>query len=211
MSLEVSVDPELVVRAKRQLRTRMRALRSAIPRAALDVRSRAIVDRLFSLPSWSAAQRIALFAPLLEQGEVDVRDLDARARAAGKEVYYPGVDPAGQPAFRVSTPEMLEERGAGYPEPPPSAPGAAPGQIELVIVPALAADERGLRLGYGSGFYDVALAQHAPRDTIVVVYDFQLLAEVPALGHDVPCDAVVTDARVVRVRSGEIGEVTPTG
>ena len=67
-----------------------------------------------------------------------------------------------------------------------------------MIVPALAVDETGQRIGYGKGFYDRLLARIAPpASTLVVAYDFEIVAEVPATEHDRRVDVVVTDARTV--------------
>jgi 5-formyltetrahydrofolate cyclo-ligase len=94
----------------------------------------------------------------------------------------------------------LAVRGGRFAEPPADAPEAARGDVELLVVPALAVAENGHRLGYGAGFYDAALPDFRPPAlAVVVAYDFQLLAEVPTLAHDVPCDIVVTDARTLVV------------
>jgi 5-formyltetrahydrofolate cyclo-ligase len=70
-------------------------------------------------------------------------------------------------------------------------------------VPALAADPRGHRIGYGAGYYDRALPSYVPpAATFVVVFDFQLLAEVPCTEGDVPVDRIVTDARTLQAEPG---------
>ncbi len=67
------------------------------------------------------------------------------------------------------------------------------------MVPALAVTDTDHRLGYGRGFYDVTLPDFCPPAlSVVVAFDFQLLAELPVLEHDVACEVVVTDARVIR-------------
>jgi 5-formyltetrahydrofolate cyclo-ligase len=199
------VDPqlfgELATRAKQQLRTRMKALRSAHPEAALAERNARIIERVANLPEFTAARGIALFWPMLEQKEVDVRPLDALARAAQKRVYYPGFAESASGALfselrLTSTPEELAVRAHRFLEPPPAAPAAARGDVELVVVPALAAALSGHRLGFGIGFYDSLLPDfRPPARAVIVVYDFQLLAELPVLPHDVACDLVVSDAR----------------
>jgi len=202
------LDPALLVeftkRAKKQLRLRAKETRRCYPRAALARRSEALVARLAQLPELEGARAVALFFPLLDRGEVDLRAFDALLRARDITVYYPFMmpKPGGgySTGFRpTSDLRELEERGRGFLEPPPSAPVAAPGDVDLVLVPALAADGRGHRLGYGAGFYDATLGDVAPpARTAIVVYDFQLLAEIPNEAHDVPCDLVVTDERVLR-------------
>ncbi|MFO7178646.1 MAG: 5-formyltetrahydrofolate cyclo-ligase [Pseudomonadota bacterium] len=196
------VVAELKARARRQLRARMRALRAAVPQRARAERSARIVGRIGELEEYQRASGVALFWPL--EHEVDLRALDERARTDGKRVYYPVMDPAGD-VFRTgfalteSTAE-LADRGRGFAEPGPQAPRAVRGEIELVVVPALAVSANGYRLGYGSGFYDSVLPEFVPPAvSVAVAYEFQLLAELPALDHDVACSLVVTDFRTVRV------------
>jgi len=203
------VDPRLLAeiteRAKRQIRSRMRSLRTAHPAATLAERSARIVERLLALPELVRARSVASFWPMTERHEVDLRPLDARLRELGKRVYYPGLAGGdGTPqrtALRwTSSSEELVVRGGRFAEPPTDAPEAARGDVDLLVVPALAVAADGHRIGYGAGFYDSALPDFRPPAlAVVVAYDFQLLAEVPALAHDVPCDIVVTDARTLVV------------
>jgi 5-formyltetrahydrofolate cyclo-ligase len=190
-------------RVKAELRKRMRGLRKALPASACAARSARIVDAL--VPVLEPARSVALFWPIEERHEVDLRPLDARLRARGARVAYPGVDPeTGAMAFRfVDDPDAMEEQGFGFREPSLRAPEAAPGALDAIVVPALAADPRGHRIGYGAGYYDRALPSFVPpAATVVVVFDFQLLAEVPCTEGDVPVDRIVTDARTLRAEPG---------
>ena len=67
-----------------------------------------------------------------------------------------------------------------------------------MVVPALAADARGHRIGYGSAFYDAVIAAMCPPAcSLVVVYDFELVDRVPVGRFDRACDLVVTDLRMI--------------
>jgi 5-formyltetrahydrofolate cyclo-ligase len=201
-------DPEtladLKFRAKKQLRTRMRGLRAAHPEAVLASASERIVQSVLALPQFQAAQGVGLFWPLLERREVDVRPLAAAALAAQKRVYFPfmlakegGFSTGFRQAQNVAE---LADRGQRFFEPPLEAPLADRGQIDLLVVPALAAAADGHRLGYGSGFYDATLPDFCPpAQALVVVYDFQLLGELPATDNDVACSWVITDKRTLAV------------
>jgi 5-formyltetrahydrofolate cyclo-ligase len=202
--LDPTLLAEVGARAKQQLRTRMKALRAAYPAAALAARSARAVEQLANLPQFERAGGVALFWPLVEQKEIDVSPLDALARARGKRVYYPGF--AGDSGELVtelrltSSSAELAVRDHRFLEPPADAPAAARGDVDFIVVPALAAALSGHRLGFGIGFYDTLLPDfRPPARAAVVVFDFQLLAELPALPHDVACDFVVTDARTVNV------------
>jgi 5-formyltetrahydrofolate cyclo-ligase len=188
-------------RAKGQIRQRMKALRGAVPAAARAERSLAIVTRALALPELAGARRVALFWPMLERGEVDLRSVDQALRERGASIFYPtlrgaaGAEAAPTLALAVAD---LSDQGRGYLEPPPEAPVAAPGEIDVIFVPALAVAESGHRLGYGAGFYDRLLPSFRPPAlAVAVAFDFQLLAELPSTEGDVPVDAIVTDARVI--------------
>jgi len=72
-----------------------------------------------------------------------------------------------------------------------------PKNIDLVIIPALAIDRNGVRLGKGKGFYDRALLEFAPLPPVIaVVFEEELLASIPAESHDQPVDAVVTPSGI---------------
>ena len=193
-------------RAKRLIRQRMRALRGAIPGAPRSDRSRAIAERVLALPEVEGARSLASFWPMEDKGEVDLRLVDERCRARGVRLFYPSAVPGNRgesvPGFRlVEHLAEMAEAGHGFLEPREDAPVALPGELEVVLVPALAVSELGHRLGYGAGFYDQVLPRFCPPGvSVVVAHHFELLAELPTDEWDVACDIVVTDARVIRVK-----------
>ena len=201
-------DPEtladLKYRAKKQLRMRMRGLRGAHPEGVLAQASERIVASVLALPRFSSARSVGLFWPMANRHEIDVRPLASAALAAGKQVYFPFMEPTAS-GFRTGFAQVndvseLAERGQRFCEPPPLAPRAARGQIELVIVPALAVASDGHRLGYGSGFYDATLPDFCPpAQALVVIFDFQLLGELPVTRGDVACQCIVTDRRILEL------------
>lgn len=190
--------PEELVRtlAKRELRKRMRGLRVTTPTAHISARSAEVRTRLLALPAVQAARGVALFWPIEARHELDLRPLAATLRELGKRIAYPSLaDEPGRMDFRfVDDDATLAEVGNGFAEPPVHAPIAEPGELSVVIVPALALDAGGARLGYGAGYYDRALPRFCPPATSVgVCFSFQLLGEIPTTPHDVPIDIVVTD------------------
>jgi 5-formyltetrahydrofolate cyclo-ligase len=204
--LDPRLVAELAVRAKQQLRARMRALRAAHPEKARAERSARVVERVTLLPEFQAARGVALFASLRDGGEVDMAPLDRAARAADKRVYYPTIERRGDREHTALAETFdsseLAARGRRFAEPPEGARRAERGDIDLVVVPALAVAATGHRLGYGGGFYDALLPDFCPPAiTVAVAFDFQLLAELPIEPHDVACAVVVTDARTLVVPS----------
>jgi 5-formyltetrahydrofolate cyclo-ligase len=195
---------ELARRAKKQIRARMKALRNSYPRAALAERSERIAVRLSELEVFQGARSVALFWPIVERGEVDLRGVFARCLERGVKTFFPFMEP-GEGSIRTGFKEVrseadLIERGQSFREPNVDGPAARPGEIDVVLVPALAADARGHRIGYGAGYYDATLGDVAPPARVIVVaYDFQLLAELPTERHDIAADFVVTESRVLQV------------
>ncbi|MFO0564262.1 MAG: 5-formyltetrahydrofolate cyclo-ligase [Polyangiaceae bacterium] len=207
-TLTTGEHDELLSQAKRQLRARMKGLRASIPAAALASRSARIVELLRELPEVSRARAVACFWPMQHKHEVDLRGLDAELRQKGLDLYYPFMDPKSDGGYvtgfrRVDDASLLQDRGRGFAEPPPDSRVAARGDIDIVLVPALAVSADGYRIGYGIGFYDVTLPDVCPPATsVVVAYDFQLLAEAPHHERDFACDYVVTDRNVTDARRG---------
>jgi 5-formyltetrahydrofolate cyclo-ligase len=186
--------------AKAELRKRRRAMRNSIPESARAVRAAQIVERVTGDPVFEAAGRVALFWPMLDRKEVDVRPIDRAARDQGKVVAYPFLKDNADILLLVADPSELDERGHGFAEPPEGAPPVDIGDELLVIVPALAVDPSGQRIGYGRGYYDRLLTRIAPPAfALAVAYDFEVVAEVPITEGDYPVDMVVTDVRTFRI------------
>jgi 5-formyltetrahydrofolate cyclo-ligase len=200
----VIFDPDLESLLRRQakveLRKRMKAMRRSIPPKALAARGEKIVQHVTTSRPFVQARAVGLFWPMLHLGEVDVRPLDQAARAAGKLVAYPSLDNEVGMTLRCAPSELLEDRGHGFAEPPANAPEVDISSDLVVIVPALAVDLSGHRVGYGRGFYDRLLARIAPPAfAMAVAYDFQVVAEVPRSEHDRPVNMLVTDVRTAKV------------
>jgi 5-formyltetrahydrofolate cyclo-ligase len=190
----------LRARVKAELRKRMRSLRKALPATACAGRSARIAERLAALEPIARARSVCLFWPIEDRHEVDLRPLDARLRGRGVRVAYPGIDPSdGVMTLRfVTHPDAMELHGFGFREPSLRDPDPRPGDIDAIVVPALAVDPRGHRIGYGAGHYDRALPRFAPPAvSIAVAFDFQVVAETPDTAHDVPVEWIVTDVRAV--------------
>jgi 5-formyltetrahydrofolate cyclo-ligase len=152
----------------------------------------------------ATANRAALFWPIENRSEVDLRALETRLRQRGVRIAYPSVAlETGALTFHfVDNPETMEERiayGVRLRQAALDEPSAAPGELDLIVVPALAVDPTGHRIGYGAGCYDRTLPRFVPPAvSIAVAFDFQLVAEVPFTPRDVSVDFVVTDERTLK-------------
>ena len=199
-AMSAEAEQYLRHKVKAELRKRLRAVRHTAPADACVQRSLKIVERLEQLEVVQKARSVALFWPIEARHEVDLRTLDASLRDRGVTVAYPSVDDETRlMEFRVvADVSLLEERGLGFAEPSPDWPVLGRGELDVIIVPAIALDVRGHRIGYGAGFYDRALPDLVPPAVPVgVAYDYQLVADVPDTAGDVPVDWIVTDMRTL--------------
>ena len=191
-------ETELRQRAKLALRNRMRAVREALPELACDVRSGEITKRLFALEELERAHTVLAFASM--RNEVRTQAAMQAAWAAGKRVALPRVVGDELQLHLVDSETLLVEGAFSVPEPPDTAVQIPPEEVDFALVPALAVDPRGYRIGYGGGYYDKLIPRLENARTCALAYDFQLIAEVPELPFDVAVDLVVTDERVIRAR-----------
>ncbi len=194
---------QTIARAKQQIRKKNKALRGGFSANSLQERSQKIVARLLTHPALAAASSVALFWPMTDRGEVDLRPLDSALRAQKKRIYYPFMNQVEPGRFSTgfalthSSAELVPS-AQGFLQ-PQSTEGACQGDVDLVMVPALAADTSGHRIGYGAGFYDATLNDVCPpAQAIIVAYQFQMMAELPHEDHDRPCDWIVTDTQTYR-------------
>lgn len=183
--------------AKRELRSRMRSVRAVMPVGAREERSRRAAQRVCELAEYVGAQTIVAFSAI--QKEVDPAALLKAARASGKRVGLPRVVGDALELHEFGDASELEEGAFGVLEPLASAAVIRPEEVDLVIVPGLAFDVRGHRLGYGRAFYDRLLPHMTNAFRLGLAYDFQVVMELPDDAHDIPMHAVATDQRVLRV------------
>lgn len=196
--LDEAGEQALRMRAKAELRERLRALRRVMPEAACSARSAALCERLIALPELDRARVVVGYAAYRKEASID-RALQA-AEEAGKTIGLVRVEPENAlGVHRHRSGDALIENAYGILEPAEDAPRIELASVDLILVPALAVDERGHRIGYGQGYYDRLLPRLPRAFKIAVAYDFQLLAETPNTHADVPLDCVVTDERVVYV------------
>ena len=197
------IDPSSVEALKRMakdvLRKRLLAVRRALPVASVAERSARIVARLQEHPWVRESRGVVLYAAIAERREADVSQLQDWLVERGVRLYYPFMtrtDGGYNTGFRLlKTGDVLSIQSNRFAEPRADAPSAQRGDVDLVIVPAVAISMDGYRVGTGSGFYDATLPDVCPpARSIVVGYDFQRMVEVPSEAHDWRCDAVVTDA-----------------
>lgn len=184
------------------LRRDLIARRLALTTEEVARRSEAIISRVEQLPAYGQARVLMTYVAFRQ--EVETRELIRRALAHGKQVVVPRVDREEHRLLAVAIDGLqdLFPGAWGIPEPKAVAGRTvAPSAIDLVIVPGVAFDRCGNRLGYGGGYYDRFLPTLRPAAAVVALaYGFQVLQELPPGPHDVPVQYVVTEDEVIVCR-----------
>ena len=173
--------------AKAALRRQLAAARARLTDAERAAAGHAVREAVLALPETQMAGTAAAYYSV--GTEPDTRGLVYALWKRGSYVLLPVLLPGGDLDWAsYEGPDSLVpgRRGTLQPAEPPRGP-AAVARADLVIVPALAVDRRGIRLGRGGGSYDRALARvGGPVPTVALLYDGELLDEVPSGPHDLP-------------------------
>ena len=184
-----------IANAKSILREKVRARLKTIPTSELAIPATKICGRLKASEIWRAAKSVLLFAPLPD--EPDLWPLLADALADDKLVALPRFDPATKKyaACQIRNPAAdLVSGQFGIREPNNSCPALPLNRLDLILVPGVAFDLHGRRLGRGKGFYDQLLAD-VRGQTCGVAFDEQIVAEIPMEPHDIPLNCILTPTR----------------
>jgi 5,10-methenyltetrahydrofolate synthetase len=194
------LDPRpAAVTAKATLRRTILARRDALAPLDRARLSRAALDRIEALDVFRRARAILGFASF--GSELDTRPLLDEVLAGGRMLVLPRVDREARrlALYRVASLETDLGPGTwGIPEPDPTRCGlAAPADIDFILVPGVAFDPDGGRLGYGAGYYDRLLAAWpSPLPPLVAAaFGIQIVPAVPVLAGDHRVDLVVTESR----------------
>lgn len=151
-----------------------------------------IVERVQALPEWQAARHVALYFPLPSEP-----DLLPLLSAAGKTFYFPRITATGLEVAACSDVASLAPGPLGTKEPVGAA--ADPLIIDFALIPGLAFDGNGGRLGRGGGFYDRLLPVFSPQAFLTgVCFQCQKIAPLPLEPHDGLLHCLVTEEAVLR-------------
>jgi 5-formyltetrahydrofolate cyclo-ligase len=190
-----------VATTKEELRQQMRARLAAQSPADARMKSAAIWERLSVLGEFATAAQSLIYVS--QATEVDTRGLIQQLLAMGRRVCVPWFDGAKKRYVASELHDFaldLRSGQFGILEPKPDAVRPVSGDgINAALVPGLAFDETGNRLGRGMGYFDRVL-QGVRGVKIALTYDFQVVNEVPAEAHDTPVDFIVTEKRMIKTR-----------
>lgn len=188
---------------KKQIREQAHANRKDQPDK--EEVSREIVQKFLDLPEYAAAQTVMFYVDV--RTEVKTRDFLSVALTHGKKIVVPWCRPDGHlelfwlqsmDELSVGMYKILEPRAALRDLPEKK---VSPFELDLVMVPGVAFDRSGARMGHGFGYYDKLLEHTRPNTPLVALaFECQLFEEIPTAPHDIFMDKIVTEADIYEGR-----------
>lgn len=183
--------------AKACLRRRLLAKRAALTVASIQRKSTQIAAGVYGLPAFQASSTVMVYMAL--EQEVQTADIIAEARRRNKRVVVPVVRESNLIAVELPLDSKQLHRGRfGIFEPRCLKARVQPSEIPFVIVPGIAFDRQGGRLGFGKGYYDRFLRQ-VTKSTFACALAFamQIVPEVPRMAHDVRLHGIMTELEFI--------------
>ena len=173
---------------KKELRRAIREKKRAMTEDEIENRSAKLAQLLYASDAYRNAQTIYGYLPYNQ--EVRTVPMLEQALRDGKRVAVPKVFGDEMKFLYLEDLTQVAKGYAGIPEPIADEPEARDNSA-LVLMPGLAFDPQGHRIGYGGGFYDKFLSAGPNHPTLALCYDFQLLPELETEEHDIPVDTVL--------------------
>ena len=181
---------------KEELRIEMRKKRRALSKDIIKKSSAEICRQLFTLDEMKNAESVCVF--LSAFNEPDTMRIIKQLWKDGKKVSAPVSDTETKTLslFRIESIEDLHKGAYGILE-PEKTKSVSEEDIDVILVPGLAFDKKGGRMGFGEGYYDRLLAK-SRATRIGLCYDFQLMDSIPTEEHDVSMNYIITAEKVIK-------------
>lgn len=190
---------------KGQIRAEALKRRDAIPQEVRAIKSHEIKERLLSLELYKQSASTLLFCSF--RTEVDTLPIIKTALNDGKKVVLPRVnrDLLNLELYQINSLDDLTPGYMNILEPlPDKCSQVVPDEMEFVVVPGVAFDLSGGRLGYGGGYYDKLLGSIMNRPFLIAIaFEEQIIEHVPVDEHDVRVDMIITDRRNIEIANNE--------
>jgi 5-formyltetrahydrofolate cyclo-ligase len=183
---------------KSHIRKEVISRRDALSISVRKAKDESIRSRLLALPEFIKARTILFYASF--RSEVDTIELLENSLLEGKTAVLPRVDTSTTSLilYSIRSMEDLAPGHFGVQEPCENAERRIdPADIDIIIVPGVAFDERCNRLGYGKGFYDRLLHRRSG-PAVALAYEEQILKSIPSDSHDIKMDKIITDKRTIQ-------------
>ena len=180
---------------KQDLRRTLKQKRLQLAGAEIAEKSVKIAARLGAAAFYQNARTVMAYCSAF--GEVDTREVLARLWADGKTVYVPLCDIQKQEAWPVQITDMADLQPGAYGIlEPRTGQKAQLKALDLILVPGIAFDRRGGRIGFGAGYYD-KLLQNMQAYKAALAYDFQIVEDAFSQPHDVAMNCIITESELI--------------
>ncbi|MDE5699082.1 MAG: 5-formyltetrahydrofolate cyclo-ligase [Lachnospiraceae bacterium] len=181
---------------KSEIRKRILEVRKGLTDEEVAAKSEAIVQKVIKTPEYKEADNILLYADFCR--EVMTRGIFEDALLHRKRIYFPRVDKLTNTMefYQVISIRQLVRGYMDILEPREDIRSRyqfQPREDTLAILPGVAFDTSGYRIGYGKGFYDRFLANRRQLSTMALAYSCQIIDEIPRDEHDIKMDKIVTE------------------
>lgn len=179
--------------AKQDIRNRVKEHRQQLDAAVLEEKSRSVKEKIVSTPEFKKAACIYVYVDF--GGEAATREIIKAAMKAGKRVAVPKVNGDSMEFYYIEDLADLSPGTWGIMEPGTQNPASE--EEALMLMPGVAFDEKGNRIGYGKGYYDKYLHSHNRHYKMGLAFEYQIFQQVPHEETDVRADAIITESRII--------------
>ncbi|GAA0071466.1 5-formyltetrahydrofolate cyclo-ligase [Clostridium sardiniense] len=159
-----------------------------------------IIEKLMMNETYKSARGIFIYIGF--GSEINTKIIIREALNSGKEVYVPKVIKKDMILIKIDSLENLVTSSYGILEPIGDKSDLDVNKLELIVMPGVAFDKSGNRLGYGGGYYDKFLEQNKIEcKKIALSYDFQVLEKLEVEEHDIKVDLIITENQVINIKN----------
>lgn len=187
---------------KKALRKEILTRRKNIDAAEKEEMDKKILNRFFESKYYREAKNIFIY--ISYDSEINTREIINKAFKDGKKIYVPRTEFETRlmDAVEITSFDNLIKSSYGILEPSMEILQINPNNLDLIVVPGVAFDRNGGRMGYGAGFYDRYFKKINEDDIkrivkLALAYDFQVLEKVPMSVQDVPVDFIITEKEFI--------------
>lgn len=193
---------------KSEIRSKMMEVRNELSDSQKSIYDNKLASMLYSAVSYKNCGSLFCFVSF--KSETDTHEIIKHSLACGKKVYVPRVERHGMEFYQIHSLYGLIPSKFGVPEPMPdkktqfnaddiSVKEKESDEKYLMLLPGLAFDYKGNRIGYGAGYYDKYLHTHRNINfyKVALAYDFQIIDEIQAQEHDIKVDMIITPTRII--------------
>ncbi|AIY84915.1 5-formyltetrahydrofolate cyclo-ligase [Clostridium baratii] len=185
---------------KKELRKEIIKKRDELDCTEKTIKDKKIIEKLKDTKEYKEAKGIFVYIGF--GSEINTKILIEDALEDGKEVCVPKVIKKDMVFIKINSLENLVTSSYGILEPVGDKNNFNVDNLGLIIMPGLAFDKQGNRLGYGGGYYDKFLSNNKINvKKIALAYDFQILDKVPSEEHDIKVDSIITEEKEIEINN----------